>query len=203
MHPFCAGDIVECIDDDPLPERAAQPSRGRIRRGRIYQVESASCDDEHGCSICLQGVEDCAPGFGWHARRFCKLEAADADLRALLRSLAKERSALDGEIISVLEATAQFEESICTYVPGMSSHYRGKVYEASFGPIPQGVLTLHPKRRSQLYALAAKRNAALPDQSPLRSLEVERTTGGSERLVPSPPREPWTQPQKARQSRRS
>lgn len=203
MHPFCAGDIVECIDDDPLPEHAAESGHGRIRRGRIYRVESASCDDEQGYGICLQGVEDCSSGFGWHAWRFRKLEAADADFSALLRSIPIDRSALEREIIAVLEATAHLEGTICTYVPGQTSDHLGRLYSGTLGPIPSWVLALHPKRRSTLYTLAAKRNAALPNQSPIRSWQVERTTSGTERLVASSPRDPWTQPREARQGRRS
>jgi len=203
MHPFRAGDIVECIDDDPLPDRALQPVQDSIRRGRIYRVRSALCDDVQDYRVCLEGVEDCPTGIGWHVWRFRKLEAADADFSALLRSIPIERSALEREIIAVLEATAHLEGTICTYVPGQTSDHLGRVYSGTFGPIPSWVLALHPKRRSKLYTLAAERNAALPDQSPVRSWQVERTTSGTERLTPSPPRGPWTQPREERQGRRS
>jgi len=203
MHPFRAGDIVECIDDAPLPDRVHEPDQARIRRGRIYRVRSVFRDDGQGYAVCLEGVGDCPTGIGWHASRFRRLEAADADFCALLRSIPRERSALEREIIAVLEATAHLEGTICTYVPGMTSDHLGRVYQAAFGPIPPWVLALHPKRRSKLYTLAAERNAALPGQSPVRSWQVERAIDGTARLVPSAPGGPWTQPRGDRQARRS
>lgn len=78
MHPFNVGDLVICVDDEPLPGKVVRPGEPWVRAGRAYRITSASCcgvTGQHG--VMLQGLATTAPAVGWHAWRFRKIEAAD------------------------------------------------------------------------------------------------------------------------------
>lgn len=202
MHPFRAGDIVECIKDCPRPARAPGPGRDLIRSRRLYRVRRALGDEVQGYGVLLEGIKQSPPGIGWPCSYFRKLEGADADFRALLRSIPKARSPFEQQIIARLEATASIEGTDCTYVPGMTANFAGLEYAERFARgIPSWVRALHPRRRTDLYGLAEEWQTALPDESPLLSWQVEQASDGTQRLVPSPPPGPWQQPGQDRLNR--
>lgn len=92
MHPFAVGDIVECIDDTPLPGR--QPGRCEvwIKLGHWYRVSSATCNFVGEYGVSLEGVPQRWNCAGWHAWRFRRVDPAEADFIQMLRALAPSQN---------------------------------------------------------------------------------------------------------------
>lgn len=88
MHPFVVGDIVECIDDTPLPGRRPGSSEVWIRLGHWYRVSTATCNSEGEYGVSLVGVPQRLGCAGWYAWRFRRIDLADADFAQMLRTLA-------------------------------------------------------------------------------------------------------------------
>jgi len=80
---FKAGDVVVCVDAQPNPEYQPKPSMLlRIKEGAVYRV-AAFLPPPGRPGVQLVGV-DHAPGHGWQAERFRKIEPADPQFTALI-----------------------------------------------------------------------------------------------------------------------
>ena len=81
---FKTGDIVVCINACPNPDYQPSPTMlMRIKKGAIYRV-AAYLPPPGRAGLQLVGV-DHAPGHGWQAVRFRKIEPADPEFIALIR----------------------------------------------------------------------------------------------------------------------
>ncbi|MEE4317785.1 MAG: hypothetical protein V2I74_12475 [Erythrobacter sp.] len=201
MHPFSVGDLVECIDDTPLPGKAPRSGEDWIHQGRIYRVSATISDNAQGFGVRLERVDDRPPRLGWYAWRFRKLEPADDSFRELLRSLKAPRTPMEQDVASILDRTAHIEGTTCTFVPGMASNFHQSEYARAYGPPPRWVLALHPKRRSQLFQRAMMSVDPLPDACPRPEWEVRPDVSGAPRIVKAPPAKAWQQPSKTEQWR--
>jgi hypothetical protein len=80
---FKAGDIVVCINTRPNPVHQPDPAMlRRLREGAYYRV-AAYLPPPGQAGLQLVGV-DHAPGDGWQAERFRKIEPADPHFIALI-----------------------------------------------------------------------------------------------------------------------
>lgn len=88
MHPFSAGDMVVCIDDEPVPGKIVRSGEPWLRAGRAYRIASvSSCSMTGNHGVMLRGLDITAPAVGWHAWRFRKIEAADEKFSAHLLAI--------------------------------------------------------------------------------------------------------------------
>ena len=90
MHPFSAGEVVVCIDDEPLADRIIWPPDPWVCKGRIYRIKelSSTPDGEHG--VHLTNLDTRPNSLGWYAWRFRRLEVADAQFMKMLAAPVRE-----------------------------------------------------------------------------------------------------------------
>ncbi|WP_394730735.1 hypothetical protein [Altererythrobacter sp. GH1-8] len=194
MHPFTVGDLVECIDDTPLPDRTPRPGEDWVCLGKIYRIRATLQTEREGYGVGLEGVSDNPPRIGWHAWRFRKLEPADDEFCEIIRSLNQPRTPIEEQVVAILEETEHHEGTVCTVVPGLGSQFRQSQYEKVHGPVPRWVLSLHPKRRTRLFDHALSGVDYLPAQCPRAVWRLAPDVEGVMRLRKGQLSDLWEQP---------
>ena len=125
MHPFSVGEIVVCVDDTPLPDRARRHGEDWISQGKFYRVAAATSDRHGNAGVRLEGVKEMPPRVGWFAWRFKRLESADEKFREMMNCLTRPSTDLEVAVRQSLANTAVHESSLCPYVPGMPVRLAG------------------------------------------------------------------------------
>jgi hypothetical protein len=195
MHPFSVGEIVVCVDDTPLPDRARRHGEDWISQGKFYRVAATLSDRLGNVGIRVEGVKDMPPRVGWFAWRFKRLENADGDFREMMNCLTRPKTDLEVAVQQSLAETALHEGTICTYVPGMASSLASQKYAETFGAMPAWARGLHPRRRTALICLALHRGDPLPQLSPASWWVIDCPGPGfPARLLQASPRSEWRQP---------
>lgn len=88
MHPFSVGDLVICVDDQPLPGKLLRFDESWVIAGRVYRVSGTStCPVSGRHGVVLEGLKNEPPSVGWHVWRFRKIEAADETFCRRLRQI--------------------------------------------------------------------------------------------------------------------
>lgn len=166
VHPFRIGDLVECIDDTPLPARGVKSLL--IRRGSIYRISETLSDSEGQYGVGLMGCE--SYGVRYYAWRFRALRAADPQFTAALRELKEPSFRFQHQ----LAAAMRRRDNLVLRDPGYRPHITvvsvTMRYAARFGKPPKWVLSCQERRRIEILRMAFVEDRPLPQSRPATNI---------------------------------
>lgn len=84
---FSVGDVVVCVDDEPLKELPPKPGYGWIVRGRLYRVSEIGVDKQGKAGIKVAGLVYGPDQLGFLAWRFRKVQPADQSFTDFLKTM--------------------------------------------------------------------------------------------------------------------
>lgn len=87
MHPFSVGELVVCINEEPIPGRAPWAGESWVRVNHVYRIRKTGYNEEEEPGVSLIGLGGANPFRWWYAWRFRPVQPADDDFIAMLRAL--------------------------------------------------------------------------------------------------------------------